>query len=221
MIHLKLIGMSGKIASGKDYTANLLMEEIMCTGELVNFISFADGLRIEVSSVAEFIEMGLSDDEIAEVMKATPSDIKTFRELMADDDLFTRTHDPKLRTKNVRLIMQHWGTNVRRRDNDNYWVDKLVDYVNLNSSQYDYIVVTDVRFPNEANAIINNGGVLVRCQVDEDTRLNRIKGRGTTVTSEQLTHVSETALDDYDFPFIIDTNRDGDLDRAVKYINEN
>lgn len=213
--------MSGKIASGKDYTANLLMEEVVSTGELVNFISFADGLRIEVRSVANMISLGFGNMEIAYIMKATPSDIKIFRELMADDDEFTRTLDPKLRTKNVRLIMQHWGTDVRRRDNDNYWVDKLVDYVNLNTSQYDYIVVTDVRFPNEANAIIDNGGVLIRCQVDEDTQLNRIKERGTTITSEQLTHVSETALDNYDFPFIIDTNRDGDLDRAVKYINEN
>lgn len=59
-----------------------------------------------------------------------------------------------------RALMQNYGTEVRRRDNDNYWVGqwKTATYADNN------IVCDDVRFTNEAEAVKERGGILVRLE---------------------------------------------------------
>ena len=70
------------------------------------------------------------------------------------DDLFDSK--PPL----VRTLMQNYGTEVRRRDNPDYWVNRYRDSV---SEMVDEIVVTDdVRFHNEAQAVKALGGTLIR-----------------------------------------------------------
>ena len=54
-------------------------------------------------------------------------------------------------------------------------------------------IITDVRFINEAESIINLGGVVVRLERD-------------TETSAGNTHPSEIALDDYQFEYYINNN---------------
>lgn len=50
--------------------------------------------------------------------------------------------------------------------------------------------ISDVRFPNEANMITNMGGIMVR-----------IDGSRTGPGGRDPNHISETALDDYDFDY--------------------
>ena len=70
----------------------------------------------------------------------------------------------------------------------------------------DYIFVTDVRFPNEAELIRENGGVVVR--VD----------RGDYIADANANkHATETVMDTYEFDEVI--RNDGDLkqlESAVK-----
>jgi len=89
----------------------------------------------------------------------------------------------------VRELLQRLGTEgVRSGVHTDAWVNALfVDYY-----QYAKWIITDVRFPNEAQSIKDRGGVLIR--------VNR-PGVGPVNN-----HLSETALDDWKFDHVIDNN---------------
>ena len=57
-------------------------------------------------------------------------------------------------------------------------------------------IITDVRFPNEVEAIEDKGGTVIRIE-----RTPRSYG-----TEFEIEHSSETALDDYDFDYVINNN---------------
>ncbi|MBA9050792.1 hypothetical protein BJ996_007630 [Streptomyces phaeogriseichromatogenes] len=91
----------------------------------------------------------------------------------------------------VRRILQHVGQSVRDRD-PGYWVRYLVERVGETPTR---VVVTDVRYANEADALKYLG-----------FRLVRIIRPGI----EELTHSSETELETIDTPIRIVNN--GTLD---------
>ena len=70
-------------------------------------------------------------------------------------------------------------------------------------------IITDVRFPNECEAIKQRGGIVIRV---ERKPFNRAGGmEGNKQFSEQIkedTHPSETALDNYKFDYVIENNSD-------------
>ena len=108
-----------------------------------------------------------------------------------------------------RLLLQKIGTDIGRKINPNIWVISLIseykeEFIpagignfhaprpSYKSLGYPNWIITDVRFPNEANIIKEKEGILIR--------LNR---EGI----ESDNHFSEVALDDYtDFNYIIDNN---------------
>jgi hypothetical protein len=63
--------------------------------------------------------------------------------------------------------------------------------------------IPDVRFPNEAEFVQSVGGVLARV-----TRLDGV-GAPVIATDRPTTHISETALDDFPWPYTLQ-NRPGD-----------
>jgi hypothetical protein len=88
----------------------------------------------------------------------------------------------------IRRLLQVFGTEVGRGIfGDNFWVDIVLK--NIDSEN---IVISDVRFKNEADAIRNAGGQV--------WRINR-SGIGPVTN-----HSSETDLDDYMFRYTIDNN---------------
>jgi hypothetical protein len=71
-------------------------------------------------------------------------------------------------------------------------------------------IITDVRFPNEAQSILDHGGLLVR-----------IAGTRITDSKRNLNHISETALDDWvDWHYCFDNsaNTMEDLERHAANI---
>lgn len=63
---------------------------------------------------------------------------------------------------NFRLILQGWGTNFRRQlCGEDYWVKKVESEI-LTLNNTDYVIITDVRFQNEADMIRKMSGQLVR-----------------------------------------------------------
>lgn len=89
-----------------------------------------------------------------------------------------------------RLILQGWGTDFRRAKNPNYWVEEWIKRVL--KSECDYVIVGDVRFLNEAEAIEDAGG-----QVWRVTRESM---------DEKSSHVSEHELDSYGFDVYFKNN---------------
>jgi hypothetical protein len=89
----------------------------------------------------------------------------------------------------ARSLLQIVGTDAMRDQlHENVWVNALFADYNENSRW----IITDVRFPNEAEAIKKHGGIVIRINRDVDTN----------------NHLSETALDDYEFDYVIDNNSD-------------
>jgi hypothetical protein len=98
-------------------------------------------------------------------------------------------------------LLQWWGTEFRRAQNPNYWVDKFVAGIN---SKADIVLVTDMRFLNEAERIKQLGGYTVQ--------VNRLNQDGTPFVdqSRPANHVSEVQLDGYNYDYRI-TVKTGDL----------
>lgn len=96
------------------------------------------------------------------------------------------------------------GTDWARAINENIWVDHCLNRIHQAERQGCYLsneafvnnfFVTDVRFPNEAEALKNNGFFLVK--IDRRTRPQE----------ERAAHMSENALNDYNgWDFVIDNN---------------
>ena len=93
----------------------------------------------------------------------------------------------------VREFLQRVGTEgIRNGVHEDAWVNALFsDYYNQ-----DQWIITDCRFPNEANAIKDRGGKIVR-----------IVRPGVSAVNA---HPSETALDEWDFDHVI--HNDGTLE---------
>jgi len=130
-----------------------------------------------------FTRVNFKDSLIAEMRE---NFVETLEELsilysMSVDRLFEEK--PPI----MRRLMQNYGTDVRRKDNDNYWVDKW--FAKADAVEGD-IVADDVRFENELAAVIGLGGVVVRVNKSD-------------VTSGG-THPSETEQESFEPDFTID-----------------
>jgi hypothetical protein len=102
---------------------------------------------------------------------------------------------------NFRLILQGWGTDFRRRlHGENYWIDRWQEVYDI--SEADIVVVPDVRFINEAHYLQKAGGVIWRIK---------------RPLSEIDLHISETELDEYQFPTI---NNDSTFDNLKRQLHQ-
>jgi hypothetical protein len=88
----------------------------------------------------------------------------------------------------IRALLQWWGTDLRRAVDPNYWVKQAE--IQAQQMEWTWPVFTDVRFPNEAQMIIENGGFIVRVMAPAEVRETRLG----ELPPE---HASETALDEF------------------------
>lgn len=116
-------------------------------------------------------------------------------------DLFGLTREECFdkKTPRSRDVLQRVG--VAMRDvQENIWCE----YVLKNISEGQDVVISDVRFPNEVEMIKEYGGKIIR--------VNRLLEQ-----EFGMDHISETALDKYEFDYSIDNN--GTLDELYKRID--
>ena len=127
----KLIGISGFARSGKDTFFERSKLLLEKHGKKAIRVAFADALKSEC-------------DEL----------LSKYTKLSA----FTEKDEEK---EIVRPLLVTYGTQIRRKLNENCWIEKVqpqvIEYL---KSDY-YVFVTDVRFKNEAQWITMNGGILV------------------------------------------------------------
>ena len=157
-----LIGLTGHANAGKDTVAAIL--EIH-TGAAV--LAFADGLYQEVGRAFDVSPEAVLANRST---KEHPMDCLALYQCM--DAGFVAALPEHIRAepykaRSPRNILQWWGTEYRRAQNRSYWVRSAEH--SIRSAQADLnpppcIVVTDVRFPNEARLIRDLGGVLWKIQ---------------------------------------------------------
>lgn len=171
-----LVGLIGKKRVGKDTFAAVLVEEFGFAR-----VAFADPLK----------EMALTIDPEVAIDSDTWEHLGV---LVAQFGWEGAKEEP-----GVRRFLQRLGDGVRQFDPE-FWVTAGMRQMwNLRghpaTAVGQPVVITDVRYPNEADAIREAGGILVRIErpgVDDGD-----------------THASETALDDYLVDAIVEN--DGDL----------
>ena len=118
-----VIGLSGKIGSGKDTVCEMIAEAH--PGAKFLRIAFADALKEEVATAC-----GVAVDYLNQ-----------------NKPLF-------------RPMLQWWGTEFRRAQDADYWIGRAA--AKMAASDASLVIVTDVRFVNEAQFVRGAGGMLVR-----------------------------------------------------------
>lgn len=166
---MTLIGFGCKAQVGKDTAAAYLEKKF--PGK-VKQVSFADKLKTVTMEL-----FGLSYDQCY-----GPKEIKE-----AVDARYGLS---------PREILQGVGEKMRQI-HPSIWVDTVFNTTipQLQKEGYNCFVVSDVRYPNEADKIHEHGGIVVR--------IDRTAG-GASVGAN---HASETSMDGYsEFDFVIDNN---------------
>jgi hypothetical protein len=92
----------------------------------------------------------------------------------------------KTLSPDIRPLMQRLGTEVGRdMFGENFWVDRAME----NAEFYNNVVFSDVRYQNEADAIVEAGGIMIRVVRD-----------GVGPAND---HSSENNMDNYPVDFVI------------------
>ena len=97
----------------------------------------------------------------------------------------------KVEIDEVRRLLQELGGGARDLISTRVWVDPVISYAQDQMLDGESVDISDVRFPNEANAIRSAGGILIRIDRPDVPRLD---------------HPPENALDDFDFDHVIDNS---------------
>lgn len=168
-----LIGLAGYAGSGKDTAADHLVNAHGFTK-----IAFADPLREEVAHVWR-IPPGEHHMFTDRTLKELPS--KQFALALCREGEFAEAiigermdqqggalsyaeiYDILYTPRSPRWILQRWGTDYRRRlTADDYWTKQTARRIEQLLATGANIVVSDVRFDNEAELIRNNDGAIWR-----------------------------------------------------------
>lgn len=181
-----IIGLSGKMGSGKDLFFKLLSElqpqhkwqNKKFAGKLKEVASLISGASIQMWEDPEFKKTNMGDDWGM-----------TYREFLQrlGTDSFRNSVHPDIW---VNALMSEYRISIEKWNED--CCATYSDFPNW--------TITDIRFPNEAEAIRKRGYPLVRINRNVDDRSG---------------HTSERALDEYGrWDFIINNNSDVDYLRA-------
>ncbi|MCD2462429.1 hypothetical protein MBT42_02500 [Streptomyces sp. MBT42] len=164
-----IIGLSGYARSGKNEAAEALVQYGWRQA------AFADKLREFLYALDPLIpgHYGAGNLRLRKLVDSTGWDYA------------------KVTYPEVRALLQRAGTEAGRKVlGANVWVDALFREL----ADAPALVITDVRFPDEARAVADRGGVMIRVERP---------GVGPAKDKVGRVHESETALDGWDFDHVL------------------
>jgi len=117
-----------------------------------------------------------------------------------------------------RTLLQYVGTDVVRTQNNNYWVDFIIDILKLFKNEWNYVLIPDTRFKNEITGYSKEWNITT-------VRVNRLNFENN-LTYEQKNHPSETELDNFDFDYFVNAESGIDkleleVDKFLYWMEEN
>lgn len=192
-----IIGITGKAQSGKDTACRIV--------QLINTVDYdcacleGEGEKYILDNVDSILPMTCMWEKhaFADKLKECASTILgvprfmfesgKFKESFTSLPLSNKEGEPMTN----REFLQYFGTEVGRSIDKDLWIKALM--YSYGRDKESHWIVPDVRFPNEADAIRNAGGVLWKIERDGS-------GAGN--------HISEKLIDDIMVDIIIENNLD-------------
>jgi hypothetical protein len=217
-----LIGISGKIGSGKDTVGKIIQYltdvRIRSSLGLEEFLSPRNVITSEYSRYEIKKFSGKLKDICALLIGCSVDDFESqdfkLKELPEcwNKTSFVEVNgiSKHVEKMTVRKLLQTVGTEAMRDNlHNNVWVNALfADY-----DENDSWVITDMRFPNEMKAVEDRGGITIRV---ERTIIHKMMESNIKVEVEE--HSSERALDGAKFDYLI-SNNDTIIELAEKIRN--
>ncbi len=189
----KLIGLTGPAGSGKDTVADYL-----CAAHEFSRYAYADPLRIEIAQAFGITVDLLLDRE----RKEKPTDLLAL-ECCRNPYFLGSINDKRWTEHNITLprsprwIMQAWGTDFRRHHNgQDYWIHQAENAIaDMDRAGITRIVVTDVRFEDEAEFIRARGGQVWHLHRPDLLAVNpHISERGVAIHDDDIEIINSTTI---------------------------
>jgi hypothetical protein len=188
----KGIGISGKLASGKTFAVDVITRLLNVS---ILKITFAQQLKQLINYLHE-IEDNWNKEEIngildACVMQYLPTYYERHRQVFLGicEKQYQIPWDPVKPRERLQLV----GTDGFRAVAPNVWVDVHKGCCKLQKDSF--ILVDDVRFPNELTSLLLEKFFVIRINPNPDKRTDVIKTLYPNLKMETLSHASETSLD--------------------------
>jgi hypothetical protein len=164
MTRFTLIALTGPAGAGKDSVADYLVQHAGFTK-----LAFAGPLRAEITEAFDlFDRQDILNDRATKEQPHDALALRNCQKFGFIGAIATATHacvDSAWldAPRSPRQILQWWGTEYRRRQNDHYWIMRMAARVGHHRGDgRERLVVTDCRFANELKWVHDTGGRLWR-----------------------------------------------------------
>lgn len=180
-----IIGLIGYAGSGKDTTADFLVENYNFTK-----LSFGSILKDVVASLFSWPR---------ELLEGDTNESRIFRE--TKDEWWSKELNMEI---TPRKMFQMIGTDIMR---NHFHTDIWLLSLKKKLTQYDNVIITDIRFNNEYDFVKKLGGIIIKIVRPNISILN---------------HSSELSIDkfDYDYSIINNDNIESLLFKIIKLIRK-
>lgn len=159
-----VIGISGKIGSGKNTACDLIRSDFPFFKEL----AFA----VNVKKVVAILTGSTLEENLDRQLRKRF--ISNFGATLGE-------------------LQQKVGNGMRNSVGTNVWIESVI----LEPSEFK--IITDVRFPDEVEAVERVGGIVIRLERSEEHKLEHDKSGEFAGDMRPKDDISETALDNYPF----------------------
>ena len=183
-----IVAINGKIGSGKD-TVGEIIRYLISYKKNGGAWSYPTGFKTNI----QYTESSWEIKKFAGKLKTIASILSGIDVERFEDQNFKKQSMSSDWNMTYREFLQKIGTDALRDNlHEDVWINSL--FADYNSTIETFRggrkwIITDLRFPNELNAIKKKNGITIRI-----TRPN---------TSANSLHSSETALDDFEFDYEI------------------
>lgn len=244
---VNVIVLSGKMHSGKDTFADKLKLELEDRGDTVYKVAYADSTKSDMVRIIKLFLLGKHVDEVMKIMDIgfvygyqmtrifnyINQDLLENPYLKSEfSSLSNKGLQSKLKKfKHYRLIMQIYGTEIRRSLDNKYWINKVLNKIyriaDNNTGRNVDIIISDGRFKNEIKLSDDLDSsrykvLTVRLEAPNEVIKDRIKNDPNDqeeISKETFSHSSETELDDFkDFNFFVDTTNQNMVESTMKQL---
>lgn len=231
-----IIGINGYIGSGKDTVGNIIAENLQypepCkqfsgnsweikkfAAKLKQIASLLTGIPIERFEDQEFKKtyLGPEWNWSGAISSDVPITVREFLQRLGTEAIRDNIHpdawvNALFADYNPKVTYQGYVIDLADNAEEPEPIGKPVD------AEYPNWIITDVRFPNEAQAIKEKEGIVIRVNRQEKEVIDLPGGRATFTLNAVDLHPSETSLDDWEFDWVIENN--GSIEELIERVKQ-